>query len=661
MDGCLRQGLARSGGVARGTGSDRSLHGLRACDVRPCQWRRTSFEAVRADDSGHALRDRVVGWAVHDGNVQKRPTTLSVAIRVCRWADAQACEPLEPHLVPGANDRERARLRALGPLVGAIATGDRATWPDQVRQWAEPRPAPPDELVALVRDGLADEPDVLATIYERAVTPRNRRRLGTFFTSAVLVEHMLATGERLVGRAPDVVVDPGAGVGAFSLAAARRWPDARVIAVDINVVTLGLLAARMDYAGVSDRAELVLGDFVAWLRTRQRDTESVWLTVGNPPFTRSQSLDAQTKQDAANAAGDMVASGHATLSTLFAAAVARNLEPQDAMALVLPAAWTYTRSARELREGLWLQRARGLELHRWPTSARAFTGPSVTATVIALGAKQPEPQPFVHGIATVVDGAVVVTDSRYHRRMGHCPDPLPGGAGRRVLADTTTHRLEEVFRSRRGVATGANSYFFLTKEEAKKLPDGATRPGICTLRGTPMSQIVLDQEAWRGQSAIGGRCHLLDIDEEVLGDREVVAWLARGRRLGLHERYLCRHRNPWYALEEMAVPDALLSPLITAHGLRIVSNEVGAIPSNSLYGLYLCEGVHANLGARVIEWLRGSAGVAALRDHGRQFAGGSIKLEPRELRTLPIPDHVFGMIDPAPATSSEHASVSAVA
>jgi hypothetical protein len=35
-----------------------------------------------------------------------------------------------------------------------------------------------------------------------------------------------------------------------------------VIAVDVNVVPLGLLAARLDHAELSDRAELVLDDFV---------------------------------------------------------------------------------------------------------------------------------------------------------------------------------------------------------------------------------------------------------------------------------------------------------------------------------------------------------------------------------------------------------------
>jgi adenine-specific DNA-methyltransferase len=574
---------------------------------------------------------------------------LSVAIRVCRWADAQRCEPLAEHLVPGANEVERSRLRALGAVVGALASPGRARWPMEVDQWAGDGPAPPSDLVTIVREAMGSEDDALAAIYERAVRPRHRRRLGTFFTSPVLVEHMLDGGERLAGGAPDVVIDPGAGVGAFSLAAARRWPDARIMAVDVNVVTLGLLALRLDYEGLSDRADLILGDFLAWLQTAERDPDSVWLTVGNPPFTRSQSLDAATKREAADAAGEMVASGHATLSTLFAAAVARRLRPQDAMTLVLPAAWTYTRSARELRAGLWDDRHRPLELHRWPTNSRAFTGPDVTATVIGLGSERDSDEPFLHGVASVSDGRVVISGQHAVHRSGPCPDPLPGGAGRRVaVTPPKSIPLGEILRPRRGIATGANHFFFLTQRQALGLPSGTTRRGLCTLRGTPMDRVALDDRAWASLADDDARCFLLDLDEQRAQHPKVVALLEAGRAEGLPDRYLCRQREPWYCLEQIEPPDIILSPLVTSQGLRAVINSAESIPSNSLYGLYREDGVEQAVVGRVFEWLVSDAGVNVLRGHGRHFSGGSIKLEPGELRTLPVPVEIVAK----PAESS---------
>lgn len=561
-----------------------------------------------------------------------------MAIRVCRWADAQKSEPLDEHLVPGANATERARLRALGSLVGGLTSASRKGWPNAVLDWARSGPPPPDDLLNLVAEALCRPDDVLAAIYERAVKPRNRRRLGTFFTSPELVDHMLSGSERLVGGPPDVVIDPGAGVGAFSLAAARRWPAARIVSVDINVVTLGLLAARLDHEGLSERAELILGDFLAWLQAVKPDPDSVWLTVGNPPFTRAQSLDADTKRLAADAAGDLVTSGHATLSTMFAAAVAQRLRARDAMTLVLPAAWTYTRSARELRSGLWDERNRPLELHRWPTGSRAFTGPDVTATVIGLGARRAAMQPFVHAVARVEAGRVVASDRRLVDRLGACPDPLPGGAGRQVVrSPANTIPLIEIFRPRRGIATGANHFFFLSRAQALALPEDATRPGICTLRGAPMDRMALDRRAWRKLADGRARCFLLDVDAEQAKHPDVAALLEVGCTEGLPDRYLCRQRELWYRLEQIEPPEVVLSPLVTILGLRALTNKIGAIPSNSLYGLYRQPGVEKAVATRVLDWLVSPAGLRTLRGHGRHLSGGSIKLEPGELRTLPVP------------------------
>ncbi|MBY8854570.1 N-6 DNA methylase, partial [Saccharothrix sp. MB29] len=72
-----------------------------------------------------------------------------------------------------------------------------------------------------------------------------RRRLGTFFTPPAIVKHMMEICQKLTPK-PDHVVDPGAGVGAFTLEALRIWTSASVAAVDLNVVTLGLLAARVN-------------------------------------------------------------------------------------------------------------------------------------------------------------------------------------------------------------------------------------------------------------------------------------------------------------------------------------------------------------------------------------------------------------------------------
>jgi predicted RNA methylase len=560
-------------------------------------------------------------------------------MRVRRWADGQELAALDESLVPGASEVERRRLAALGGLAGALAGGEVDGWPSELRGWVDNAPQMPADLLAHVQAAFSDEADPLAAIYERAVTPRNRRRLGTFFTPPVLVDHMLNRAQALLGRAPNVVVDPGAGVGAFTVAAARRWPGARIIAVDINVVTLGMLAARLGREELAHRTELVLGDFLPWLQSVSREQGSTWLYLGNPPFTRAQSLDAETKERAAVAAGNLVTSGHATLSTFFAAAVVRALRPQDGACLLLPAAWTYTRSARELRQGLWERRRRPLELHRWPTAARAFTGPDVTATVVGFGAERSEDQLYTYGRAQVCDGAVAVRGADSLERGDVCPDPLPGGAGRRLgPSAAATVPLSEVFRVRRGLATGANHFFFLTDEAASGLPERFHRHAVPTLRGVDLAIPVFDATAWRAMRAAGRRCLLLELAPGDDEDPAVASYLSAGKKKDLHLRHLCAKRDPWFVLERVDPPDFLLAPLMTHRGVQLVENVAAAIPSNSLYGLYRQSGVDGVLARRVVGWLRSDAGRATLRGQGRRLRGGSLKLEPGDLKALPIPE-----------------------
>jgi hypothetical protein len=134
--------------------------------------------------------------------------------------------------------------------------------------------------------------DVLAVLYEGIVSGRNRRRLGTFFTPASVVNFMLDSAEKMLPR-PAVVIDPGAGVGAFSLAAKRQWPMVEVFAIDVNIATLGLLAARPQAA-----INIVYQDFLTWAVGSAVPAAKPRLWIGNPPYTRHQdpSLDLPARQ-----------------------------------------------------------------------------------------------------------------------------------------------------------------------------------------------------------------------------------------------------------------------------------------------------------------------------------------------------------------------------
>jgi hypothetical protein len=157
-----------------------------------------------------------------------------------------------------------------------------------------------------------------------------------------------------------------------------------------------------------------------------------------------------------------------------------------------------------------------------------------------------------------------------------------------------------------------------------------------TLRGLRFERDDLDLAAWVRLREAGAPCVLLDMSEPDAADPVIARYIAKGEEQRLHKRYLCAHREPWYSLEPVDPPDLILSPLIT-HTVHIVRNTLAALPSNSLYGLYANADVPEAHVEAVRDWLASRDGLCALQAHGHRLPGGSLKLEPGDLRSLPVP------------------------
>jgi hypothetical protein len=137
----------------------------------------------------------------------------------------------------------------------------------------------------------------------------------------------------------------------------------------------------------------------------------------------------------------------------------------------------------------------------------------------------------------------------------------------------------------------------------------------------------------------GERCWLLQIaDPQLLADPAIEAWLEAAVMAGVTERYLVKHRDPWYRVEHVDPPDLLISPM-GKRRMRVVTNDARAIPANALYGVYLKDpGVAPALAA----WLNGEDGQVALLEHARTYGADLFKLEPRDLLNIRLPHSVLG-------------------
>jgi hypothetical protein len=115
---------------------------------------------------------------------------------------------------------------------------------------------------------------------------------------------------------------------------------------------------------------------------------------------------------------------------------------------------------------------------------------------------------------------------------------------------SAVHTISDFFYIKRGVATGDNSYFILAEEDikARGFPIEAFTPILPSPRYLADDEIGADSD---GLPKIERRLFLLDtrLPEKEVKERFPSLWryLEEGKARGLHERYLCSHRSPWYA------------------------------------------------------------------------------------------------------------------
>lgn len=430
-----------------------------------------------------------------------------------------------------------------------------------------------------------------------------RQRLGQVATPAALADAMAAWA--LAGaRPPGTLLEPGSGGFVFTRAALRRVAGLRATGIELDP------AAGRAPPGV----RLVIGDFLddGVLAGAQFDA-----VLCNPPYVRHHHLEAGYKAEVAARLGGragVALSGLAGTHIYFLLRALELAAPGARVAFVTGAEWLEAGYGGAVRRWLvergWLRAV----LVAAP-EAEVFPGVLSTAAVVLLE-KSFSPAGVAHAVGLSVDELVAATAAGGE---GVARVALGGDRWTAPAGDASGPRLGDRFRVRRGVATGANDFFVLDAARVKGLGIPARHLVPCVAGPRDLSPRFLLRVA-------GGR-----------PGRAVERYLAEGQALGLDARYLCRTRDPWYRVEAVA-PAPLLLGYMARTGIRVVDNRRrGAVHLNLFHGIYPRPETPVRLVVALRDYLQSPAGQAAARAAARRYAGGLMKLEPRDVERIRVP------------------------
>ena len=467
-----------------------------------------------------------------------------------------------------------------------------------------------------------------------------RKARGAFFTPSDITDFIAAWAIR---SEDDVILEPSCGEAAFLVAAASRVQNISQGAGAVNSHLFGIeihpesaLAASRLLSGAGVSAKIAVGDFFE--EAPQPIFDAV---IGNPPYIRYQEFagEARSKSLRAALAQGVRLSGLASSWAAFTIHACQFLKPNGRLGLVLPAELLAVGYAAQVRKYL-LSRFSKVRLVLFEN----LVFPGVSEEVVLLLAEG-------KGASTSFEvyqarDTSALKSIRVHSWIGYAPAPdqkwtsallsqEARTAYEKVIAGERFESLSDWGETYLGTVTGNNDFFTFNQArvaELRLLPSDLMKispPGSKHLRGRTFSD-----QAWDELRRSGKRCFLFAPADEP--SPHAKRYIAYGEIMGIHTTYKCRTRSPWWRVPRVRLPD-LLFTYMNHDSPKLITNDAGVYPLNSLYGVVLGDS-RRDLGTALLPVAcLNSVTLLGAEVVGRAYGGGLLKHEPREADLLPVP------------------------
>lgn len=480
-----------------------------------------------------------------------------------------------------------------------------------------------------------------------ALGAAERNRSGQFATPSLLAEEILRFCWQHWQQRPRPVhfLEPCIGSGSFYSALLRVFPNERIeraVGYELDSNHVDVAKRLWQESGL----DVTLGDFLQQTLPRTRYN----LLITNPPYVRHHHIERSRKKLLQNLVAERIGlriSGLAGLYCYFLLLADAWLDRGGLSVWLIPSEFMDVNYGIAVKEYL-TTRVRLLHLHRFAPSDVQFHDALVSSALVVFEKEMPDDHEVVFsfgGSLSKPTQSILVRHGSLHPSDKWTQYTRTGSRDAARTADDIL--FSDLFKIRRGLATGNNRFFILPRVEAVRLglPNTFLKPILPPPRHLPNRVIESEPD---GFPRLDSQFVLLDcpLAEAEIERRHAELWryLETGKRKGIHESYLTSRRSPWYSQENRPPPPFLCTYMGRSQNgrkpFRFMWNKSQATAHNVFLLLYprgiLREALtrDPSLYAAVFAALQ-SLDTDTITGNGRVYGGGLYKLEPKELANIP--------------------------
>lgn len=462
---------------------------------------------------------------------------------------------------------------------------------------------------------------------------RNTKQFGQVATPEPVAELM---AKWVMSAKPHTVLDPAAGLGGLLTACRKFQKQTFLVGVERDIETLQRAKLTAPCG-----TKLILSDYL------KSDAGFFDGIIANPPYIKAQRLDYSEKdwcyfEERLGTPLDRLTN----LYALFLLKIWEDLAPHGRAAVILPAEFLNANFGEEIKERL-VRVIRPVAVVVFAPSLNIFEDALTTSAIVFLEkAHLPKAPAWVKQADSVEEAALFVDKliSGMTLQAGKgCIDLAklnPREKWLNLLFNGKTpngsfvfpNRVGDYFDCRRGIATGANDFFCLTRSAIREhhLTEAHVEP--CVTKAVDADGFVFTREKFDALVSGERRCFLLNPSRN---GQDLTRYLKFGEQQGVHQRHLPSHRPVWYLPENRAVADIWVA-VFSRESVKFILNASGVKNLTCFHGLYAKTDFKL-IAPLMTLFLNSSGGKHSFSLVNRFYGDGLNKLEPKDVEDMPCP------------------------
>jgi len=465
--------------------------------------------------------------------------------------------------------------------------------------------------------------------YTAIVGENHRKNLGQFFTESRVAQFMVnwvTEGDK------NSLYDPAFGLGAFYFAAKKIGFKGRISGAEIDekILRFSQAIAYSDYCTINHT------DYLSQWGLQH---EAV---VCNPPYMRFQKFTGrdQVVNEFESQIGVKL-SGYTNIASAFLIKSIFELVPGGRLAYLMPLEFLNTGYGKLVKKTL-IEQGTLRAIIKMANEKEIFPEVITSIGIILFEkAKTKAPIRFytannIHQLDSLFNQSPVST----HAQTGLSPEDKWSKYFENIPQTIEIEHLVPLSSYgtfSRGIATGANEFFTLTKKQVNSLGLATTETVPCITKSNQIKCSIFNTDDFNSLVDKNLPVFLLNLNENL--SEQAQNYVTHGERLDFHQRYLTKMKKPWFKIENR-ISAPLLFGVFSRNTFKVIRNYT------TVRNLTCYHGFNPNLfGVKYLDhlflYLLSTTGKYILSQNVRRYGDSLDKFEPNDLNTALCPSMMW--------------------